>query len=279
MIRYAVWLVFLGVLIVMVIVALGVAGSPSSSVVSEAITTPLVSMLPAQVIHGGTEAHENLKKRFGALGYPDTQRGIVIVAGDYDRFTACYILICQIRHAGCTLPIELWYKNLPMIQVQAVGDLGVVALNIEKHVPFVITKPASIPVLSIFLSLFDEILYLDATVNMQQDPTPWFENQQTLFWPGDDRQMLVRRNNPILWEIYLRSEQGDTVSLQKHWPEHRMVTYPILYAPLTYWSHKMSALPHLLESSLEDFSWDCLQQVRKQFWYFSVYKDQIVGKT
>jgi hypothetical protein len=147
-------------------------------------------LTPENLIRGGQATYDEIHNNFAKLGMTDTQKGIVLCAGGYNYFTSVFLLIRQLRQVGCTLPIELWHKNreIQASQVQYMKRYGVICLNIEHYLPFVITHTFSLKICSMLLSSFTEILYLDADNNVLYDPTflfdtPEYKAHEALFWP------------------------------------------------------------------------------------------------
>jgi alpha 1,2-mannosyltransferase len=166
------------------------------------IWTDTSSILPPEkILKGGVDTYKNIRLTFQNLPYakttPEIQQaytfgtqGIVIVAGGFHYFSSAYVLIRELRHVGCILPIELWYKNgeLSPEHIRHITQWGVVCLNIDHHISFEIKRKYSIKVLAMYLSSFQEILYLDADNNVIYDPTFLFSTEEykqheTLFWP------------------------------------------------------------------------------------------------
>lgn len=142
------------------------------------------------LIRGGSATYDSIHNDFANLGIANTNQGIVICAGGYNYFTSAFILIRQLRSLGCTLPIELWHKHreIQSSQVQYMKRYGVICLNLEHYLPFVITHAFSLKICSMLLSSFSEILYLDADNNVLSDPTflfetPEYRQHEALFWP------------------------------------------------------------------------------------------------
>lgn len=130
-------------------------------------------------------------------------RGIVMTTGRRTYFTAAAVTVRIIReHLGSTLPIELFFggaEELPPAavvyfentwpDVRVVDAAALVAqLDASGHEPLDV-KGYQIKALSIYLSAFDEVLWLDADDMPLSDPAGLFESELykkhgAVFWPG-----------------------------------------------------------------------------------------------
>lgn len=136
------------------------------------------------------EYRQAQRHQFAQLGYSDTSRGIVLTASSayLDQATT---LILELRQMGCTLPIEVWYRK---------GELGSDAIQVLKEkyrilcpcidlvAPLPVLHKFSTKIVSMYLTTFDNFLYLDADNHVLKDPTYLFDSEafqahQALFWP------------------------------------------------------------------------------------------------
>jgi alpha 1,2-mannosyltransferase len=148
---------------------------------------------PVKLIRGGESAYRSIREQFAKLGFsgPEAlQRGIVLAAGGFHYFASVYVLIRELRYHGCTLPIELWYRQGEMNRhhVQCLKQWGVLCLSLDQHLPFHMEHKFAIKVMAMYLSVFDEILFLDADNNVVKDPSflfdaPEYREHEALFWP------------------------------------------------------------------------------------------------
>ncbi len=121
---------------------------------------------------------------------PVSGRGIVIAGGTKRYYTSAYMLIRELRHVGCELPIELWYREGELVPeaIKHLDQFGVTCLNMDEHLTFDFGRKFSIKVMAMCLSGFQELLYLDADNNVVRDPTFLFDHEAyrstgALFWP------------------------------------------------------------------------------------------------
>lgn len=139
-----------------------------------------------------------LRDHRAAIGrYPEgrfTHRGIVFSAGGRMYFTSVYVTIRVLRDVhGCTLPIEVFYcgeDELPqsaiahMTQQYAVRFVDVTAHPEAKGVHL---KGYQLKAFTIYLSSFEEVLWLDSDNIPLRDPsflfdTPLYASTGALFW-------------------------------------------------------------------------------------------------
>ncbi|NNU33108.1 hypothetical protein HK413_00960 [Mucilaginibacter sp. S1162] len=107
--------------------------------------------------------------------YPNSkfkERGIVICAGGVDYFTCAWIAIKRLRFLECTLPMEVWFLNgeLSPELIKLFEGLNVECKNFLDYQPTQLTGFQLKP-LSIILSRFQEVLFIDADNNCLTDPT------------------------------------------------------------------------------------------------------------
>eukprot|EP00877_Chromochloris_zofingiensis_P001671 jgi/Chrzof1/11504/UNPLg00437.t1 len=131
-------------------------------------------------------------------------RGIVTVGGGMRYIIPAWINVHQLRHTGCSLPIEMWYplSEYPsQYVIDAFANLGVTTraldfTGLDIPEPFGTQAQENDPqnmarftikIASIVLSRFREILYLDVDNIPVRDPTylfelPAFTDTGAVFW-------------------------------------------------------------------------------------------------
>jgi hypothetical protein len=126
-------------------------------------------------------------------------RGIVICGGGLKYFTCAWVAIRMIRHAGCSLPIELWHLGKKEMDdtmrtlIEPYGVTCVDAHEMAKKHP--VRKPLGgweLNPYSIIHSRFEEILFLDADNVCVVNPEYMFESNEfrntgAIFWPDYGR--------------------------------------------------------------------------------------------
>ena len=168
---------------------------------------------PVEIIKGGETTYNNIRQQFLLYNSEiDLTKGIVLCAGGYHYFTSAYMLVRQLRHHGCTLPIEMWYKDqeLSADHVEYMKRFGCVCLNVTQLAPFQIQHKFSLKVLSMYFSSFQELMFLDADNNVLADPTylfdsPAYQTTGALFWP--DFWVLNGRSAPCYQQFPYTKEQ------------------------------------------------------------------------
>ncbi|DAZ98146.1 TPA: hypothetical protein N0F65_003132 [Lagenidium giganteum] len=137
-------------------------------------------------------------------------RGVVMAIYD-DVMPATYATIRLLRHLGCTLPIELWYRPQEMkprknlIVQRLVADYNAVlrAITDPRATRFYV-KPYAV-----YYSAFDQVLLLDADVLPTKDPTylfddPAFVTTSAIFWPDfwqPDNCLFKITNVSLIWQL------------------------------------------------------------------------------
>jgi len=121
--------------------------------------------------------------------------GVVVCAGGFKYGTCAYVLLRELRAAGCHLPVEVWHFNDEMsdemkgaFEALGGGDCGDVTVrNIEQVASINIHGRFAVKPLAVFYSAFRRVLLLDADMVPVADPTPLFEHLSdsapALFWP------------------------------------------------------------------------------------------------
>jgi alpha 1,2-mannosyltransferase len=149
------------------------------------------SPVPSEVlIKRGEQTYAAIRKQFADIGYQNTSRGIVLAAGGLSYFSSAYVLVRELRHLGCKLPIEMWYRKDEISDDLAkyMQQFGVQCLCIDSILPLPVKHKFSIKVIAMYLSSFKEILFLDADNNVLADPEflfdcPEYREHEALFWP------------------------------------------------------------------------------------------------
>lgn len=114
--------------------------------------------------------------------YEKGSRGIVTASGSSSRLLQSLVSISIVRKTGCTLPIELFYADeeemYDDIKMILEFELNVKCVNVQQHAPFehYNARNFSIKSISIYLSSFEEVLWMDADVIPFQDMTTLFED-------------------------------------------------------------------------------------------------------
>lgn len=150
-------------------------------------------LTPELLIKGGSNTYEKWASEWRNIDWnvTDLSKGIVIAAGDYHHFTSAYMLIRQLRYHGCSLPIELWHLESELTDDHKACLLpyGVLTRCLDHWIPLTRKHTYSIKVLSIYMSSFTHVLYLDADNNVLQNPEFLFtckeyvQGGEALFWP------------------------------------------------------------------------------------------------
>ncbi|MGH7967356.1 MAG: hypothetical protein ACREIC_01375, partial [Limisphaerales bacterium] len=86
-------------------------------------------------LHSAGSACEEFITRIPAYSGRFKGRGIVICGGGVRYFTAAWVCIRMLRQLGCSLPIELWYRNdkeLDEGMKALVAPFGVECINAAK---------------------------------------------------------------------------------------------------------------------------------------------------
>lgn len=113
-------------------------------------------------------------------------QGVVIVAGGLLLARAAQTE-SQLRAVGCSLPIEFWH--LAGEQPASSDSREVAARNGWAAKPYAVDN-----------SVFDEVLLLDAGLNIERDPTPLFDlpeyERGALFW----RDRLTIKASALIWK-------------------------------------------------------------------------------
>lgn len=145
--------------------------------------------------------------------YPKDQfagRGVVMVAGGLKYGVCAYVAIRALRHVGCQLPIDVWYRgeaerqpvleeltapyDVSWIDAFAVRDAGRPHARLNGWE----TKPFAIQ-----WCRFEEILFVDADNVTVRDPTYLFDSPEyretgTVLWPDYARMAPSRE----AWDVF-----------------------------------------------------------------------------
>eukprot|EP00040_Diaphanoeca_grandis_P033971 m.209000 g.209000 ORF g.209000 m.209000 type:complete len:482 (-) comp33026_c0_seq9:249-1694(-) len=177
--------------------------APQSDIVTNnvASTKPLTGEL--EQWKGWLQAHRDKKS-----AYPKNRfkgRGIVMSAGGRMYFTSVYVTIRTLREVNkCTLPIEVFYHGNDELPHSAIEHM-----TTTYNVKFIdiTTLPAAkginlrgyqMKAFSLYLSSFEEALWLDSDNIPLKDPSFLFDTQLyldkgALFWPDFCNMISVRR--------------------------------------------------------------------------------------
>ena len=146
------------------------------------------------------QAHRLAAERFlDALSlYPEERfqgRGLVIAGGGMAYFPSLYVTVRAVRHAGWTLPIQVWYlgreNEMPPEYRALLEPFGVECVDAdevrERH-PCRILNGWELKAFAVLHSPFAEVLSLDADCYPIRDPSVLFDDadyRQTgaVFWP------------------------------------------------------------------------------------------------
>jgi Mannosyltransferase putative len=130
----------------------------------------------------------------------------IVLCGASDSIVSVWVSIRMLRHLGCELPIELWcYKPESLKQEERwIPLLEKQRVNIRfasEHAESVGRRDLYLPIFGVMHSSFDEVLYLDGAVPVQNVSSlmhsPEFRESGAVFWAGNGS---VARENPI-WRI------------------------------------------------------------------------------
>jgi hypothetical protein len=151
--------------------------------------------------------------------YPADQfagRGVVTCAGGPKYTVPAYVMVKALRHVGCKLPVELWYRGakeyMPAF-VQLMEPLGVTwidacaatALHPHCRLNGFEMKPYAIQ-----WSKFQEVLFLDSDNVTVTDPTYLFDDPRykaagSIVWP-DYHRLARSRLAWKIWDLPYRDE-------------------------------------------------------------------------
>lgn len=143
------------------------------------------------------ELHSDLFDYVASLEYPYLEsqfsnKGIVICGGGKYAHLA-WIAISTLRHFGCSLPIELWYKGNIELNSTQIKEFEKIGSVVCKNTNSVSPTPRRLngwemKPFSMIHSSFEEVLLLDADCIVAGDPTYLFSTEPYLetgatFWP------------------------------------------------------------------------------------------------
>jgi hypothetical protein len=154
--------------------------------------------------------------------YPESQfagRGVVIAAGGVKYGVCAWVCVRALRHVGCQLPIEIWYRggperqrgleqllapyNVTWVDAFAVRDAGHphARLNGWELKPFAVQW-----------SSFAEVLFIDADNVVVTDPTylfndPNYLDARTVLWPDYARMAPSRE----AWDVFGLREYAESI--------------------------------------------------------------------
>ena len=126
-------------------------------------------------------------------------RGIVIAASAFhvSLSTGYWITLESLRRAGCELPVEIWFPrgDIPTCsQIKRMRELGATARAHE----IVFVNRFAIKLVSVLLSGFDDVLYLDADQIVLRNPSSLFTS------------IAFERTGALLWrDFWMKSVAPD----------------------------------------------------------------------
>ncbi len=125
-------------------------------------------------------------------------RGIVICGGGARMFTNAWVCIHMLRHLGCTLPIQLWYRGVEemddamrgLISTQGVECVDILD-QLRRH-PAALDHVWAMKPYALLRCHFQEVLLLDADNVPVANPEYLFEEPEfrrtgAVFWPDFGR--------------------------------------------------------------------------------------------
>lgn len=133
-------------------------------------------------------------------------RGIVYVGGGV-YWPGIVVGIKMLRESGCVLPVEVWYRGscepVCAADVEGLGDVWLIdaeACNRSNRIQFSDGDRGGweAKLYAMSLTLFNEVLFLDADAYCVTDPTPLFDllyGAPVVFWSD-----LPRMENTVAWE-------------------------------------------------------------------------------
>lgn len=137
-------------------------------------------------------------------------RGVVIAAGGDVYFPGAWAVTNVLRSVGCTLPIQWWYlgkHEMDARMLQFASELGVTAIDSTPFTDFRNQGGWELKPLSVLMSGFEEVLYLDADCVPTTNPeylfdSPEFQKHGSVFWPDlpqPNGKPWVENN---VWELF-----------------------------------------------------------------------------
>jgi hypothetical protein len=147
-------------------------------------------------------AHQQAADAFCAAlpPYPSRRfagRGVVLVGGGVRYLPSLYVTVRALRHAGCRLPIQVWYlgraHELPGVYRCLLEPYGVEPVDadaVRRRHPCRILNGWELKPYAILHSTFREVLLLDADCYPVRDPSflfdlPAYRTRGAIFWPDD----------------------------------------------------------------------------------------------
>jgi hypothetical protein len=136
-------------------------------------------------------------------------RGIITCAGGKRYTVPAYVMVRMLRLAGCTLPVELWYRGpgeyMPGF-VRLMEPLGVTwvdAYAVRERYPHARLNGFELKPFAVTHSRFAEVVFLDADNVPLCDPAflfddPHYTDAGTIYWP--DYHRISKADS--LWQVY-----------------------------------------------------------------------------
>lgn len=159
-----------------------------------------VTPLPITLTKGGSVTQNLRRSKWAQLGYTDLSRGLVLNAGPH---TDIHSVLSHIREAGCSWPIEVWH--LDQVSLSDLKPYRASACPAEKLInlrnwvevtreqnPVHSLTSAKLQALSIFMSSFEQVLFVDAD--------HW--NPDVLRWPNsahDLKSTILEETGVNMW--------------------------------------------------------------------------------
>jgi hypothetical protein len=154
--------------------------------------------------------------------YPEGQfagRGVVMVAGGLKYGVCAWVAIRALRHVGCSLPIEVWYRGAeerqPALEeltaAYGVTWIDAFAVRDTTH-PHARLNGWECKPYAIQWSRFAEVLFVDADNVAVRDPSYLFDAPQyladgTVLWP-DYARMAPKRE---AWQVFGLADYADAL--------------------------------------------------------------------
>ena len=147
-------------------------------------------------------------------------RGVVI-AGGGRYFPSLYVTIRALRHAGCGLPIQVWYlgrnDEMPAERQALLGPYQVECVDADVVRHFYPARQLNGWELKVFATLysdFEELLFLDADCYPCRNPEFLFDlddyqAQGAIFWPD-----MATRDPRLKWAAFGILDPGGPASIE-----------------------------------------------------------------
>jgi hypothetical protein len=158
------------------------------------------------------KAREFIANDLPNMPYPAAEfagRGVVTCAGGPKYTVPAWILVRALRHVGCALPVELWYRGEPeympafVTLMEPLGVTWVDACRVAQAHQHRRLNGFEMKPFAIQWSRFQEVLFLDADNVTVADPTylfddPRYKSVGSIIWPDYHRLARTRK----AWQIF-----------------------------------------------------------------------------